>query len=70
MMKNLRTPPNKLVDLKDFEQSEEIVRKNFIDQLEEASKDVSSPSDNRASSSNPMNQMINTMECPIPVIKT
>jgi hypothetical protein len=33
MMKNLRTPPNKLVDLKDFDQSEEIVRKNFIDQL-------------------------------------
>jgi hypothetical protein len=57
MMKNLRTPPNKLVDLRDFDQSEEIARKNFIDQFEDVSKDPSSPSDNRQSSliqSNPI----------------
>lgn len=40
-MKNLRTPPSKLVDLKDFDQSEEVIRRNFIDQLEDFSKDVS-----------------------------
>ena len=70
MMKNLRTPPNKLEDFKDFDQSEEVVRKNFIDQLEEVSKDVSSPSDNRPSSSNPNHNIINTIEFSSPVFKT
>ena len=34
LMKNLKTPPHKLEDFKNFDQSEELVRKDLIDQLE------------------------------------
>ena len=54
-MKILRTPPSKLEDFKVFDQSQEPLSKDLIDQLEEVSKEVSSPSDNRLAITNSYN---------------
>lgn len=51
-MKSFKTPSHKIEEFKVFDQSEEPVKIDFIDQLEEVSKDVSFPSDNRLSVSN------------------